>query len=69
MRILLDSHLLVWLAAMTAKLPKQALPFIDDIDNVLFYSAASLWELSAKYGLGRGDISVHPQYIAPGFAG
>lgn len=42
MKLLLDSQLLVWLAAMTAKLPDEARPFIEDTDNTLFFSAASL---------------------------
>ncbi|SFA96710.1 hypothetical protein SAMN03159496_01230 [Rhizobium sp. NFR07] len=41
MKLLLDFHLLVWLAAMTAKLQAQARPFIEDSGNELFFSSAS----------------------------
>lgn len=63
MRLLLDSHILVWLAAMSAKLPAQARPFVEDTDNTLFFSAASIWELFVKHALGREDIPVHPRVL------
>lgn len=63
MKLLLDSHLLVWLAAMTAKLPDQARTFIEDSENELFFSSASTWELSVKHALGRNEIPVHPRVL------
>jgi PIN domain nuclease of toxin-antitoxin system len=66
MRLLLDSHLLVWFAAMTAKLPSQARPLIEDIGNTLFFSSASIWELTVKHALGREDIPIHPRVLHRG---
>lgn len=63
MKLLLDSHILVWLAAMSTKLPAQARLLIEDTDNSLFFSAASIWELSVKHALGRDDIPVHPRVL------
>jgi len=63
MKILLDSHLLVWLAAATAKLSPAARVFIEDTQNTLFFSSASIWELMVKYALGRDDIPVHPRVL------
>jgi len=63
MRILLDSHLLVWLAAATARLPSVAREMIEDTENLLFFSSASIWELSVKHSLGRNDIPVHPRAL------
>ncbi|WP_353654173.1 hypothetical protein [Agrobacterium sp. Ap1] len=36
MKLLLESHILVWLAAMSAKLAAQARPFVENTDNTLF---------------------------------
>ncbi|TDK35332.1 type II toxin-antitoxin system VapC family toxin [Rhizobium deserti] len=63
MKLLLDSHLLVWLAAATAKLPPAARTFIEDPQNTLFFSTASVWELMVKYSLGKNDIPVHPRVL------
>jgi PIN domain nuclease of toxin-antitoxin system len=63
MRLLLDSHLLVWLSAETAKLPTTARQLIEDSENMLFFSSASLWELMVKYALGKNDIPVHPRVL------
>lgn len=63
MKILLDSHLLVWLAAATAKLPPAARLFIEDAQNTLFFSSASVWELMVKHSLGKNDIPVHPRVL------
>jgi PIN domain nuclease of toxin-antitoxin system len=62
-RFLLDSHLLVWLAAQTTKLPMAARQIIEDDRNTLFLSSASIWELTIKYTLGRDEIPVHPKVL------
>lgn len=63
MKILLDSHLLVWSAAQTSKISVQTRVLLEDPDNLLFFSSASIWELSVKHALGKGDIPVHPRVL------
>jgi PIN domain nuclease of toxin-antitoxin system len=63
MKVLLDSHLLVWSAAQTTKLPAETRVFLEDQNNMLFFSSASIWELSVKHALGKGDIPVHPRVL------
>jgi PIN domain nuclease of toxin-antitoxin system len=58
MRLLLDTHLLLWSAVEPERLSREALTLIDDVDNQLLFSAASLWELAIKQGLGRADFQV-----------
>ncbi|HEY2000902.1 MAG TPA: type II toxin-antitoxin system VapC family toxin [Acidobacteriaceae bacterium] len=58
MKLLLDTHLLLWAAGETAKLPRTARALIEDEANVLLFSAASLWEVMIKRGLGRADFQV-----------
>jgi PIN domain nuclease of toxin-antitoxin system len=57
MKLLLDTHLLLWAAGEPRRLPKQARILIDNPDNELLFSAASLWEVVIKRGLGRKDFS------------
>lgn len=56
MKLLLDTHLLLWLAATPKKLSKKARTLIEDQDNELFFSAASIWEIAIKQTLGREDF-------------
>lgn len=39
---------------------------IDDLDNELLFSAASLWEVSIKRGLGREDFKVDARLLRRG---
>ena len=55
MRVLVDTHFLVWWAA-GRKVPKQAASLIQDPANQLYASAASVWEIAIKVGLGRLDV-------------
>lgn len=60
MILLLDTHLLLWAAGAPEKLSAQARQMMTDLDNELWFSAASLWEISIKNGLGRPDFRVEP---------
>ena len=58
MRLLLDTHLLLWAAASSRRLPSQARSLIEDPANDVHYSAASVWEIAIKSTLGRRDFRV-----------
>ena len=58
MRLLLDTHLLLWTVASSRKLSKVARALLEDPENEVFYSAASLWEIAIKSGLRRADFRV-----------
>ena len=64
MKILLDTHILLWAAAGT--LPFEAVPYIEDAKNTIFFSAASLWEIVIKRGLNRTDFLVDPDCLYKG---
>ena len=49
MRILLDTHLLIWIHTNTQKLPKKVLQYIKNAENEIFFSSASIWETQIKY--------------------
>lgn len=53
MRLLLDSHALVWAFTDTTQLSPTALAGITDPQNAVFASSASAWELSIKHHAGK----------------
>src|SRR5215469_18971976 len=66
MKLLLDTHLLLWAASQPHRLSPEARKFLDDPSNELFFSAASLWEVVIKRGLGRGDFKVDARILRRG---
>lgn len=66
MKLVLDTHLLLLAAGEPRRLSKQARTLIDNADNELFFSAASLWEVAIKRGLGREDFKVDPRLLRRG---
>lgn len=66
MKLLLDTHLLLWAAGEPSRLSKEARNLISDPDNELLFSAASLWEVSIKCGLGRKDFKADPRILRRG---
>jgi PIN domain nuclease of toxin-antitoxin system len=65
-KLLLDTHLLLWAAGEPQRLSKQARTLIDNPDNELLFSAASLWEVAIKRGLGRDDFKVDARLLRRG---
>ena len=66
MKLLLDTHLLLWAAGRPERLPPAARRLISDVENELLFSAASLWEIAIKRGLGREDFQVDPRLLRRG---
>jgi len=66
MRVLLDTHLLLWAAGSPQRLPKAARSMLRDPETSLVFSAASIWEIVIKSGLGRPDFTVEPQRLRQG---
>ena len=66
MKLLLDTHLLLWAAGEPKRLPKGIRILLEDRDNELLFSAASLWEVVIKSGLGRKDFRVQARLLRRG---
>ncbi|MDX5386317.1 MAG: type II toxin-antitoxin system VapC family toxin [Alteromonadaceae bacterium] len=66
MNLLLDTHLLLWAAAEPDKLSPEAAAMISNESNRLYFSAASIWEVVIKNGLGRPDFHVDPHLLRRG---
>lgn len=48
MKILLDTHILLWTVANDARLPQKARQLIENEENEIYYSMISLWEVELK---------------------
>lgn len=66
MRLLLDTHVLLWAAGSPDRLNKTSRNLITNQTNSLFFSAASLWELAIKRSLNRPDFRVDPEQLRRG---
>ena len=66
MKLLLDTHLLLWAAGQPESLSETARLMIENSENVLLFSAASVWEVAIKNGLGRPDFRVDPRLLRRG---
>jgi PIN domain nuclease of toxin-antitoxin system len=66
MKLLVDTHLLLWAAGQPDRLPTTARSLIDDPANEPLFSAASLWEVAIKRGLGRPDFQVDARLLRRG---
>ena len=53
MRLLLDTHALIWWLAGDPSLSADAKAAMIDPENEVFVSAASAWEIATKYRIGR----------------
>ncbi|MFO1172688.1 MAG: type II toxin-antitoxin system VapC family toxin [Hyphomicrobiaceae bacterium] len=53
MRLLLDTHVLFWWLAEKTRLSAATLGTIEAVDNEVFVSVASAWEMSIKSRLGK----------------
>jgi PIN domain nuclease of toxin-antitoxin system len=65
-RLLLDTHLLLWTSVRPDLLTDAARRLIDDPENEPFFSVASVWEVAIKRGLGRDDFQVDPRVLRHG---
>jgi PIN domain nuclease of toxin-antitoxin system len=65
-KLLLDTHLLLWAAGEPERLSTRARALINDAGNELLFSPASLWEIAIKRGLGRRDFQVDARLLRRG---
>ena len=63
---MLDTHLLLWAAGQPDRLSATARKLIDNLENELLFSAASLWEVAIKRRLGRSDFQVDLRLLRRG---
>jgi PIN domain nuclease of toxin-antitoxin system len=64
MRVLLDTHILLWALVEPDKLSQAARARIEDSESEILFSAASIWEIAIKISLGRLPAQARPDVIA-----
>jgi PIN domain nuclease of toxin-antitoxin system len=63
-RLLLDTHVFLWLQTEPERLGDR-LTLVEDGGTTLLVSAASSWEITIKYGLGRLPLPDPPERYVP----
>jgi PIN domain nuclease of toxin-antitoxin system len=65
-KLLLDTHILLWAAGDPSKLSRKTRSLLSAADSELLFSVASLWEIAIKRQLGRADFKVEPRLLRRG---
>ncbi|MGH7037989.1 MAG: type II toxin-antitoxin system VapC family toxin [Stellaceae bacterium] len=63
MKLLLDTHVLLWAAGHPERLSRSTRALLEDRQNTLLFSSANLWEIAIKHALGREDFQVDAQLL------
>jgi len=66
MRVLLDTHILLWAAQSSPRLSYRARRLLDDPDIQPLFSVVSLWEITIKNDLKRADFYVNTHVLRRG---
>jgi PIN domain nuclease of toxin-antitoxin system len=61
-----DTHLLLWAAGGSDRLPAAARPLLEDLQNELLLSPANLWEIATKTGRDRPNFRANPPIVRCG---
>jgi PIN domain nuclease of toxin-antitoxin system len=67
MRVLLDTHVLIWLVEGDKNLNTVARSTIEDENNSLYLSIASLWEITIKLSLGKLNLQLSVDEMVESF--
>ena len=64
MRLLLDTHVLLWVLSDSKRIPDETRELIESTDNEVLFSAASIWEIAIKQHALRAELGVDAETIA-----
>jgi PIN domain nuclease of toxin-antitoxin system len=65
-RLLPDTHLLLWIAEDSRRMPAEAAEWLKNEDNEVFFSVASVWEVAIKSALNKPDFPADPSIFRRG---
>jgi PIN domain nuclease of toxin-antitoxin system len=65
-RLLLDTHILLWALDTPAHLPSVGCERLESPITVVYFSAVSIWEIAIKADLGKVSFRYAPDEIAEG---
>lgn len=66
MNVLIDTHIAIWAVINDPKLPERAKDIILDEKNEIFYSTASIWEITIKHMLHPDRIRINGSLLEKG---
>ena len=66
MNFLLDTHILIWAAISHLKISPELASLLSDTNNHLYFSSASIWEISIKESLEKSDFKVSSKKLYDG---
>ena len=66
MNFLLDTHILIWAAISPHKISSELASLLSDPSNHLYFSSASIWEISIKESLEKSDFKVSSKKLYDG---
>jgi len=58
MKFIIDTHTFIWFSGSNPSLPERAKTLIENPENEIYISIASLWEISIKNSLGKLDLKI-----------
>jgi PIN domain nuclease of toxin-antitoxin system len=65
MKLLLDTHVFLWLILNDPKLTEDIRVLLRDPSNEVYLSVISVWEACLKYQLGKLPLPEQPSYLLP----
>jgi PIN domain nuclease of toxin-antitoxin system len=65
-KFLLDTHILIWAAIAPHKISSELSSLLSDPSNYLYFSSASIWEISIKESMGKKDFKVSTKKLHEG---
>lgn len=65
MNLLLDTHVWLWSLTTPESIAPATLDLMSDMENRLYFSAASSWEIAIKYRLGKLPLPAPPLEFVP----
>ena len=65
MKILLDTHIFLWMFLTPKRISANVESLIKDSTNEIFLSSASSWEISIKYSIGKLKLPDAPEIYVP----
>ena len=65
MRILVDTQCWLWMLMAPERFSERSRAWVGAIENDLYLSAASAWEIAIKYGLGKLELPAPPAEFVP----
>jgi PIN domain nuclease of toxin-antitoxin system len=65
MKLLLDTCTFLWIVDQRDRVPDRVLRLYESAENEIYLSAASAWEIAAKYAARRLSLAVAPERFVP----